>query len=87
MTNPDPKRIAESLAGVQAVAFAQNTRDEVRLQGGDGQIVGSLAAEPGMAWMANPKPVQRSTRLTNPPQIMMVRSLRTILDLSRMMPK
>ena len=30
------------------VAFAQNTRDEVRLQGGDGQIVGSLAAEPGM---------------------------------------
>ena len=31
-----------------AVAFAQNTRDEVRLQGGDGQIVGSLAAQPGM---------------------------------------
>lgn len=30
------------------VAFAQNTRDEVRLQGGDGQIVGALAAEPGM---------------------------------------
>jgi DNA (cytosine-5)-methyltransferase 1 len=33
---------------VHAVAFAQNTRDEVRLQGGDGQIVGALAAEPGM---------------------------------------
>lgn len=31
-----------------AVAFAQNTRDEVRLQGGDGQIAGALAAEPGM---------------------------------------
>ncbi len=30
------------------VAFAQNSRDEVRLQGGDGQIVGALAAEPGM---------------------------------------
>lgn len=31
----------------QAVAFAQNTRDEVRIQG-DGQISGALAAEPGM---------------------------------------
>lgn len=30
------------------LAFAQNTRDEVRLQGGDGQIVGALAAQPGM---------------------------------------
>jgi DNA (cytosine-5)-methyltransferase 1 len=30
------------------VAFAQNTRDEVRLVGGDGQIVGALAAQPGM---------------------------------------
>lgn len=36
-------------AGVMpAVAFAQNTRDEVRLQGGDGQVVGALAAQPGM---------------------------------------
>lgn len=34
--------------GVGAVAFAQNTRDEVRLFGGDGQVVGALAAEPGM---------------------------------------
>ena len=32
----------------QAVAFAQNTRDEVRLVGGDGSIVGALAAQPGM---------------------------------------
>ena len=31
-----------------AVAFAQNTRDEVRLVGGDGQVAGALAAEPGM---------------------------------------
>jgi DNA (cytosine-5)-methyltransferase 1 len=40
-------------AGVQGdfdhvVAFAQNTRDEVRLVNGDGQIVGALAAQPGM---------------------------------------
>ena len=32
----------------QAVAFAQNTRDEVRMINGDGQIVGALAAQPGM---------------------------------------
>jgi DNA (cytosine-5)-methyltransferase 1 len=31
----------------QAVAFAQNTRDEVRLYGGDGKTVGALAARPG----------------------------------------
>lgn len=30
------------------VAFAQNTRDEVRLINGDGQIAGALAAQPGM---------------------------------------
>ncbi len=30
------------------VAFAQNTRDEVRIVGGDGQIAGALAAEAGM---------------------------------------
>lgn len=29
-------------------AFAQNTRDEVRLMGGDGGIAGALAAQPGM---------------------------------------
>lgn len=32
----------------QSVAFVQNTRDEVRLFGGDGQTVGALAAQPGM---------------------------------------
>ena len=31
-----------------AVAFVQNSRDEVRLMGGDGSIVGALSAEPGM---------------------------------------
>jgi DNA (cytosine-5)-methyltransferase 1 len=33
--------------GAQAVAFGQNTRDEVRLYGGDGKTVGALAAQPG----------------------------------------
>lgn len=30
------------------IAFAQNSRDEVRLMNGDGAIVGALSAEPGM---------------------------------------
>ncbi len=34
--------------GTQAVAFAQNSRDEVRLHGGDGQTVGALAAQRGV---------------------------------------
>lgn len=34
--------------GTPIVAFQQNTRDEVRLMGGDGQIAGALSAEPGM---------------------------------------
>lgn len=34
--------------GVGAIAFAQNSRDEVRMQGGDGEIAGALAAEPGI---------------------------------------
>ncbi len=38
----------EARAVTQAVAFAQNTRDEVRHFGGDGSIAGALAAEPGM---------------------------------------
>jgi DNA (cytosine-5)-methyltransferase 1 len=37
----------ESGGGAQAVAFAQNSRDEVRLHGGDGKTVGALAAQPG----------------------------------------
>ena len=32
----------------KAMAFAQNTRDEVRYQNGDSQITGALAAQPGM---------------------------------------
>ena len=31
-----------------AFAFAQNTRNELRIFGGDGQVVGALAAQPGM---------------------------------------
>lgn len=30
------------------IAFCQNSRDEVRYQGGDGQICGALAAQPGV---------------------------------------
>jgi len=30
------------------IAFAQNTRNEVRILGEDGQVAGALAAEPGM---------------------------------------
>ena len=33
---------------VRALGFAQNTRDEVRLQGGDGNVSGALSANPGM---------------------------------------
>jgi DNA (cytosine-5)-methyltransferase 1 len=33
---------------VHAVAFTQNSRDEVRLIGGEGNLVGALAAQPGM---------------------------------------
>lgn len=32
----------------QAIALAPNTQDEVRLQGGDGQVCGALSADPGM---------------------------------------
>jgi DNA (cytosine-5)-methyltransferase 1 len=44
---------------VHAVAFAQNTRDEVRYINGDGQIVGALSAESGMKqtnYVAQPVP-------------------------------
>ena len=34
--------------GVEVIGFAQNTRDEVRLQNGDGKLSGALAAQPGM---------------------------------------
>jgi DNA (cytosine-5)-methyltransferase 1 len=39
--------ISSSLPQSQAVVFTQNTRDEVRLIGGDGGIAGALAAETG----------------------------------------
>lgn len=50
--------------GVGAVAFAQNTRDELRLIGGDGSVVGALAAQPGMkqqSFVAGPMAVRRIT--------------------------
>ena len=42
--NTDDVSYTLSLANDHAVAFAQNTRDEVRLQGGDGQVTGPIAA-------------------------------------------
>ncbi|WP_199772179.1 DNA cytosine methyltransferase [Agrobacterium tumefaciens] len=41
-------RMPHEQGALVPVAFAQNTRDEVRLFGGDRQVVGALAAEPGM---------------------------------------
>lgn len=46
------------------IAFVQNTRDEVRLMGGDGQIAGALAAETGakqQCYLASPWAVRRLT--------------------------
>lgn len=48
--NPQPGDPCHPLAAgahAPAVAFAQNTRDEVRLLAGDGSIAGALAAETG----------------------------------------
>lgn len=44
----DPFHPLAAGAHAPAIAFAQNTRDEVRLIGGDGEIAGALAAQPGM---------------------------------------
>jgi site-specific DNA-cytosine methylase len=43
-----PLHCAKGQSEQQIVAFAQNTRDEVRIVNGDGQISGQCAAEPGM---------------------------------------
>lgn len=54
----------QNAGGHAAVAFVQNTRDEVRLMGGDGQIIGALAAEPGakqQCYVAQPWAVRRLT--------------------------
>ena len=47
------------------VAFQQNTRDEVRMMNGDGQIAGALAAESGMKqqnYIAQPVAFRKSRR-------------------------
>jgi DNA (cytosine-5)-methyltransferase 1 len=54
----------QNAGGHAAVAFVQNTRDEVRLMGGDGQIVGALAADTGakqQCYIAAPWAVRRLT--------------------------
>ena len=49
VTDPDEHgAFTLNTADRHAVAFAQNTRDEVRLIGGDGDVTGALAADPGM---------------------------------------
>jgi site-specific DNA-cytosine methylase len=53
--------------GQLAVAFAQNTRDEVRLVGGDGSVVGALSADAGMkqtTYVAEPPCSVAATRWT-----------------------
>lgn len=49
-SNINTEEVSYTLDGANsnAIAFAQNTRDEVRYIGGDGQVVGALAAQPGM---------------------------------------
>lgn len=44
----------EARAEVQIVAFAENSRAEVRLEGGDGQIVGTLSAGGGKPGQGTP---------------------------------
>lgn len=56
----------QNAGGQVGVAFAQNTRDEVRLLGRDGQVVGAIAAQPGMkqqSYIAEQWAVRRLTPL------------------------
>jgi len=46
-SSPTPDNGQNAVAQTSVLAFAQNTRDEVRIQG-DGTISGALAAQPGM---------------------------------------
>lgn len=51
--------------GQVAVAFVQNSRDEVRLMGGNGNIAGALADEPGakqQTYIATPEPYTLAIR-------------------------
>jgi DNA (cytosine-5)-methyltransferase 1 len=55
-----------------AVAFAQNTRDEVRMVGGDGQIVGALSAQPGTkqtSYVATAYPLDLRNALRDPEKL------------------
>ncbi|MGK5014973.1 DNA cytosine methyltransferase [Janthinobacterium sp. HLS12-2] len=49
---------------VPSMAFCQNTRDEVRLMGGDGEISGALSAQPGMKQTTYVAPGMAVRRLT-----------------------
>jgi len=50
--------------GAPCVAFVQNTRDEVRLFGGDGQTVGAIPAQPGMKQQSYIAGAMQARRLT-----------------------
>jgi len=69
----NPNRFSEEVSGTlrsemgdnqTAVAFTQNTRDEVRYINGDGQLAGALAAQPGMKqtnYIKTPSVIRRLT--------------------------
>jgi site-specific DNA-cytosine methylase len=61
---------AKGQSEVQLVAFTQNSRDEVRVLGEDGEVAGSLSAEPGThqtTYLAfDPTQVTSKTNRSNP---------------------
>jgi DNA (cytosine-5)-methyltransferase 1 len=62
--NDDGSAYILDTMATQGMAFVQNTRDEVRLFGGDGQTVGALSAQPGMkqqSYIATSMQVRRLT--------------------------
>ena len=54
--------VTSSHGGMPAVAFAQNSRDEVRLEGGDGQSTGALSAGGGKDGQGMPMVFTERTR-------------------------
>ena len=62
-------RVAGNAGGMLAVCFQQNTRDEVRLIGGEGNLAGALAASAGMKqtnYIAQPIPINSMNAFRSP---------------------
>jgi DNA (cytosine-5)-methyltransferase 1 len=62
-------RVAGNAEGMLAVCFQQNTRDEVRLIGGEGNLAGALAASAGMKqtnYIAQPIPINSMNAFRSP---------------------